>query len=78
MLYFVLGFVSCFVLFLVAYAVVRELIFRKGSQIITAVENELGRLIDKSVNSAAIIYPEVEKEAFLNDDELSIDKLLKN
>ena len=76
MFYFVLGFVSCFVLFLVAYAVVRELIFRHGKKIVGAVQNEISRLADKSIDNATIIYPKLEEELF--EAGASIDKLLRH
>jgi len=77
MLNFVAGFVSCFVLFAVSYAVVRTIIFHRGKQIVRAVENEIGRLIDKSIDSATISYPELEKERFEEESDLLIDDLLK-
>lgn len=74
---FVLGFVSCFVLFCVAYAVVRIIIFHYGKTIIPAIENEIGRLIDKSIGGATISYPELEKERFEENEEVNVDELLK-
>ena len=74
---FVLGFMTCFVLFCVSYAVVRTIIFQYGNVISRTVENEIGRLIDKSIGGTTISYPELERERFQENGEVEIDSLLK-
>lgn len=64
---FLLGFAFCFICFLVAYAVIRIILFKWGKGISRLVENEVGRLQDKTNPGIDIVYPDLVKEAFNND-----------
>jgi len=71
----IVGFTFCFILFLVAYAMVKELIDRWGVEIKQKALNNLSKLEEKTI-SANIVYPDFGAEKFAQSE--SIDELLKN
>ena len=69
------GFIFCFILFLVSYVFIKELIDRFGVQIKEKAINSLSKLEEKTI-SAKFVFPDFEKEKFQKSE--VVDDLLKN
>lgn len=75
-IWFFLGFFSCFIFVTFSISTLIFIINRKGREIISKAENIMGVIKDFSEAQSEIIYPKFEKEIF-NKEETIIDDLLK-
>lgn len=73
---FFVGFLACFIFFLVAYAVIKEIIFKYGKTIIKETEDTLNKMGEHVMDKTTIIYPNYTEEAF-KDGDLKLDEILK-
>jgi hypothetical protein len=74
---FFMGFIFCFFLILLAFIIVREIIFKYGVPIKTIVERALDKFEDKTKNGTTIVFPETTKEIF-DETDSKLSDLLKN
>lgn len=75
MVLFLLGFLTCFIFFIVAYITIREIIFKYGKTFVKKIEAEIVRLED-STKDTEIIYPNYTQEIF-NKENSNLEDLLK-
>lgn len=73
---FFCGIVFTFICFVVAYVILRELIFKYGKPIGRMIENQLNQMESKTQEGTEIVFPNHYEEMFNKDGSTLEDNLL--
>jgi Fe2+ transport system protein B len=73
---FFTGLIFGIILFLVAYAIMREIIFKWGKPLGRMLENQLNEYADKTSGATQIVYPDLTTEMF-NKEGSTLEDIIK-
>ena len=62
----IIGFLICLVTTVTSYFIVRELLIVYGKDMVRSIKSDISMLKEATSDTTAIVFPEIEKEVFLN------------